>query len=237
MDIGTVLYSAEILGGDFSLIDCDLYTTVDPSATSRGVIDVGGNNDALTSSTTSDCNFIVKDCRLNGVNLSASTPMLRARVAGSTVKINIDYNSNNHKVNNMGSPVLASVDSGSTSPDFIIVDNCSGIPSAKLLANLTGGFSSAPMRMQRCAGSAQGTTSIASASIQVDVVFRYTYPKIPVVNVTKSLRNYNGNRIGVAINYIPLTTGSKLGLYTDDATNFSAAQDFHFNWSAEISEV
>lgn len=237
MSIGTLLYSAEIFGGDFSLIDCDLYTTTDPSAAGRGVIDVGGDSDVLTANTTSDCNFIVKDCRINGSNLTNITQMLRVRVAGSTVKVNIDYNGNKHKVNDMGSPIFASVSSGSTSPDFIIVDNCSGIPNAKLLANLSGGFASAPMRMQRCSGKSQGTTSTSSASVQVDVVFRYEYPKVPIVNVTKSLRNYNGNRIGVVVNYIPLTTGSKLGLYTDDATNFSAAQTFDFNWTAEINDV
>ena len=34
-----------------------------------------------------------------------------------------------------------------------------------------------------------------------------------------------------------IITGVMIGLYTDDATNFSAAQTFDFNWSAEISEV
>lgn len=138
MVVGTCVYSSEILGGNFSLVDCDLYTNVDPSASSRGVIDVGGNNDALTVNTTSDCTFIVKDCRINGTNFSNITAMMRVRVAGSTTKININYNGNEHKINDMGSPVLASVSSGSTAPDFIVVDNCAGIPAAKLLANLAG---------------------------------------------------------------------------------------------------
>lgn len=88
-----------------------------------------------------------------------------------------------------------------------------------------------------CSGSIASNTTTSSPAKQETVTFRYTYPKEPAVSVTKSGRNYQSNRVGVAIADTITTTTALLGLYTDDAVNFGSTGSFTFNWSAEISEV
>ena len=237
MSIGCVQYAAEILGGSFSMVNCDLYSSVDPSTTSRGMVDVGGNTSVLTASTTSACTFSVKNCRLNGLNFINITSLMIVKVTGSTVPVNIEFSDNTINVNDMGQALFASVPSGSTSPSYVVVDKNVGIASAKLLANLAAGFLSAPMRMQGCSGVTSTSTTNGVASKAVNIVFRYTYPKNPIVNVTKSGANYNGNRVGIALVNSATTTGANIGIYTDDATTFNVSSAFDLNWTATINEV
>lgn len=237
MSIGTVQYASEILGGAFSLENCELYSFVDPSAYTRGMIDIGGNTSVLTASTVLPSVFIVKDCKIFGSNFSGTTSLLYARVDGSSVSVDLEFSSNNIAVNDMGQAILGSVSSGGTSPNYIIVDKCQGIPQSKILANLSGGFATAPMRMQSCSGVSSLTTNAGVASKATNITFRYTYPKAPIVYLTKSAANYNGNRVGIPVANSTTTTGANIGIYTDDATAFSVSTAFDLNWLAGINEV
>nr|4RU4_A Chain A, tail spike protein gp49 [Pseudomonas phage LKA1]4RU4_B Chain B, tail spike protein gp49 [Pseudomonas phage LKA1]4RU4_C Chain C, tail spike protein gp49 [Pseudomonas phage LKA1]4RU4_D Chain D, tail spike protein gp49 [Pseudomonas phage LKA1]4RU4_E Chain E, tail spike protein gp49 [Pseudomonas phage LKA1]4RU4_F Chain F, tail spike protein gp49 [Pseudomonas phage LKA1] len=234
---GWIVISAEILGGTFLLDQCTLYTTGDPQPGNRGVIDVGGNSAVLTTNTTQPCNFLIQGGSLRAPSLSTSSYLLRARLEGSTVPVNIQYSGQAIDVGSLGKVLQLDITSGSTSPEYLIVENLAGLPSGITLASAAGGFASAPMRMPVLGGRVQVTTATNASSVTAPVTFRYIYPKAPTVQVTKTDRSYAGNRVGVAIANPTSASGATLGLFTDDGTNFSSAVTNQLNWQAGIYEV
>lgn len=200
-----------------------MYTTGDPQPGNRGVIDVGGNSAVLTTNTTQPCNFLIQGGSLRAPSLSTSSYLLRARLEGSTVPVNIQYSGQAIDVGSLGKVLQLDITSGSTSPEYLIVENLAGLPSGITLASAAGGFASAPMRMPVLGGRVQVTTATNASSVTAPVTFRYIYPKAPTVQVTKTDRSYAGNRVGVAIANPTSASGATLGLFTDDGTNFSSA--------------
>ncbi len=98
---GRVIYSAEMKGGRFALKNCKLITHVDPSATSRGIIDIGGNSVATDANTVLPCTFIVQDCELYGRNLSGITSFVLFSNRGATVETNFRIEGVTANVNNI----------------------------------------------------------------------------------------------------------------------------------------
>lgn len=236
---GFTLLTAELNGGYFELSGCDIRCFGAPQATGRGIVDVGGNSNALSSTVVEDCTFIVKDCTVEAPNTTSSQYFMRVRLDGSTVKTNVKIdgltaiNTPNHSI-----ILLMDVTSGTPAADYIVVDSVSGFPSGTSLAQLTGGFESLPMRMMEQRGQESVTVDTSSSTKAGSVVsFHYKYPVIPVINVGRNDRGYAGNRIGIPYANSTSVTGLTPYIATDDATNFSAAVSVTLAWSAAISEV
>ena len=239
---GLTLLSAELNGGYFELSGCALKCYGAPQATSRGIVDVGGNSNTLDSTVVEDCTFIVKDCTVEAPSTTSSQYFMRVRLSGATVKTNVKIdgltaiNTPNH-----GSVLFMSVSSGTADADYIVVDSVSGFPSATYLASLTGGFETKPMRMMRQSGSETLTATVGtSATVGTNQTFHYPYPKTPnlIVGSGKSTALlYNGNRVLWPVGYQLTNTYVRLAIESGDLTNWAATntQDVHF--AVEISEV
>lgn len=126
---GRVIYAAEIKGGRFALRGCRLITHVDPAATSRGIIDIGGNsNTAFTANSVLPTTFEVTNCSLYGRNLSTSTAFFLFANRGSTAKTNWKISGITADVNTIGFVLRTNLVSGTAACDYIIIDDLVGFP-------------------------------------------------------------------------------------------------------------
>ena len=236
---GSCVAAAEPHGGTLYVRGCKLITYVDPQLTGRGVVDVGGNSNVLSATMPNAISIDVTNCTLVAPNLSASSYFLRARLSGTTNKVNITVDGlRGDNVPNSGSIVLMGVTSGTASSDYIIVDNISNFPSACLLANLTGGFENQPLKMMEQSGTqviptATGTSIVSGTTI----TYKYPYPKKPVITCSRNGGGYAGNRIGIA--YADTANNASFAPYiaADDAVNFTAVINLDFDWTSKINEV
>ena len=121
MKIGAVVHAAELLGGVHIIEGNNFKISNDPAKTSRGVIDFGGNSDAITESTKADLTISVRNNVVNSTALGPSTMMLYVRNAGTNQKINVRFQGNKLNVNNFHSAVRMRTDAGLARSDFIEV--------------------------------------------------------------------------------------------------------------------
>jgi hypothetical protein len=240
-DEGVVIIGAEILGGKHYAENCRFKTSVDPSASSRGIIDVGGNNPAITLNTVTNTTISLTNCTLDGVNLSAITSIVDVEIDGSAIAVNIEIDDIGLNCSDYGQVLLTKVNSGTPSSEYIIVDNVKNknTITGKLLCNHNANsYLSFPHRLQAQSGREELTTSASSPSVVgAAVVYNWVYPKEPTVFFSRSDRGYFGNRIGVAYGDLNSASGMTPYMSTDDGTNFAAALSFDLSWRAEINEV
>lgn len=230
---------AEILGGRHYAENCRLHNFNDPFPGARGLVDVGGTSNAITVDTTEDVTFSLKGTTINGQSLSASTSIMMVRNRGSVNKINIDIDDLDlTNINNMGQVLFMDAISGTEDSDYIIIDNIKTALSGKKLGNISTNYKAFPMRMHELKGSEEVTTGTGSPTVTGTVVtFKFEYPEIPVVTISRSARGYAGNRIGIAYADPISTTGLTPRISTDDATNFSSAVTVTLNWSVGIKDI
>jgi len=239
--VGVCILGSEIKGGTHYARGCKFHTTVDPSATSRGVIDVGGNSNVLTANTVEDVYLEAIDNTLLGSNFSGSTSFMLFRNAGTEVRVNPTIDGLSMVLNDIGQILLTNLDAGTARSYRTIVDNIkdNGLADGKLLVSHQGDhYLNFPHKLQNQSGYEIVTTSTSSPSASsIPVAFKWAYPRIPTVAVSRNNRGYIGNRIGIA--YADPVTETSLTPYvtTDDATNFSSAITVQLHWQAEISEI
>jgi len=243
MSGGMVIYSAEVKGGQQFAYDCNFYTAADPSATSRGVVDVGGNNSAIGAFTTVETNIIVQGCSLTATGLSGSTDFMVMANDGSSATINIKIDGLTGNVNAMGILLRTRLDSGTAASDAIIVDNISNFPSGMYLHFAAGSsYLNFPQRMQRQTGrmSLEAASGTAYTFPGAATTFRYLYPRVPAGQCTVGGETgllYNGNRAVWGGIYRLRNSDIWPFIESGDATNWSATATVSLSWNVGIDEV
>ncbi|UHG99207.1 phage tailspike polysaccharide lyase family protein [Pseudomonas sp. 7-41] len=239
MDLGCVIYSSEMLGGNFTLDGVALSTFTNPQGTGRGIIDVGGQNNALTANTDGPVNLLVKNCTLNGKNLTNITFFLLFRNAGSVNKISVDINGMNFNVNNMGFVIRSALDSGTASSDGFSIQNLSGnLPQGVALHGAsTGTYPTLPHRLPGLTYTQTVTTSTGASFVTgTPIAYRYTYPKVPAVVVSTSKITFIGSITPIAGADPDTETGFTPSIRTPNASNFTAAVPVKLNCKIGLSE-
>lgn len=235
---GRCVYHSEVKGGRLGARGCTFTTYIDPDSSSRAIYDIGGNNNAVTSSTNLDTTFFVHDCNVFGRNLSATTIFGKFTNSGSTSAMNIDINGVTANVNLLGEMLRTTLVSGTADSDFIIVDNVSGFPiGTKLHTAVGSAYLNFPHRLQKQTGSESITATSGTASTSGTLVsFKYPYPRIPNA-IGGGANSFNGNVVAVpGINSVS-ETQIRPWLYSANNVNWTATTAYTVNWSAEIAEV
>lgn len=119
MSIGTAIYGAELLGGHHLIEGNVFHFAADPSKSSRGAIDFGGNSDAITAGTVETLTIEVKRNTFLASNFSQNTMLLYARNAGTSNKINIGFTDNKIMVNRYHSFVMLRHAKGVAASEFV----------------------------------------------------------------------------------------------------------------------
>lgn len=240
---GSVIYAGEIKGGMLYVRNSKLLTAGDPSANSRGVIDVGGNSSAINSSTTRALSLIVENCYVKAPSLSSATDFMKVVNDGSLVNVNIYIDGVSADVNAMGAVLRTNVNSGSAFSQAIVVDNVSNFPSGTYLHVPQGSYyANVPQRMMRQSGTVSMTaTSGTKTTISGGITFKYAYPRTPSANTTVggetgSFSNGAGENIGAA-NYSVSATTVRPALVSTSNANWTATATVIQNWSVGISEI
>jgi hypothetical protein len=240
---GMVLYASEVKGGELFVRNCKLYTANDPSSISRGILDVGGNSSALTSSTTATVSIIVENCYLFANNASSGTDFVKVANSGSSAYVNIYIDGIRANVNAMGSVLRTSINSGSAYSQAIVVDNISNFPSGTYLHYAQGGsYVNKPQRMMRQSATVDLTaTSGTKTTVASAITYRYVYPRVPVANSTVggstgSFTNSANENIGVG-NYLVAAASIQPALVSTSNANWTATAAVTVNWSVAIEEI
>jgi hypothetical protein len=241
-DGGRVMYSAEIKGGKFALKNCKLITYIDPFSTGRAIVDIGGNNNAVSSDTTLPCTFTVENCTLYGRNLSSTTTFVGFNNRGTTVAVNFNINNVIADVDTINNILRTNNVSGTSSSNFIIVNDVVNFPSGTILHAAAGShYLNFPHRCQKQTGRVTlSATSGQNNAIASPISFKYEYPRYPFSFASsggETAQTYIGNRSAVANLYSVSNTTIRPQITTGDATNWSATQDVNVSWFVLIDEV
>lgn len=243
MSGGMVIYSAELKGGNLFARCCTFNTASDPSATSRGIVDIGGNSIAIGSHTTLKTNIIVENSTLNGSGLTSATDFVVMGNGGSSAYINIKIEGITANVNAMGGALRTRLDSGTANSDAIIVDKISNFPSGTKLHIAAGSaYLNAPQRMQRQTGrlSLDATSGQSYAFSGAEITFRYEYPRVPAGQCTSGGETallYNSNRVVWGGIYRLRNTDIWPFIESGDATNWGATTTVSLSWSVGLDEI
>ena len=241
MGIGAVIYAAEILGGKYRISGNRIYSQTDPSPSSRGVIDFGGDTNAITSSTTRDITVEFTGNTITSDSFGANTTLLYIRNAGTSKKINVDCSNNDFDVNNFSGVLFVRLGSGIADSDFLICDNnrskitgkFSLIPDADYVNGISGITRAQGYRWTDQVATSTGSSFVSGAT----VTFPWRFPREPAVTTAKIDSTYIGNRVGIVVANPVGDQTAALQLATDDGTNFSAALTVKICGEASIREV
>ena len=240
---GMCIYAGEVKGGELFVRNSKLHTKTDPSSIGRGIVDVGGNSSAITSSTDETVSIIVENCYLYADAATSATDFVKVVNDGSVVNINIYIDGVRANVNAMGSVLRTNVNSGSAYSQAIVVDNISNFPSGTYLHIPQGSYyQSTPQRMMRQSGTVSMTaTSGTKSTINAGITFKYAYPRVPAANSTVggetgAYSNSAGENIGAA-NYSVSGTVIRPALVSTSNANWTATATVIQNWSVGIEEV
>lgn len=231
----------EILGGTFTLQNCNFYSAGDPALIGGefGFVTING----LTADTIEDCTFIVDGCSFELPIASSGSSVVALLNDGATVKTNIVIeNMWGLNISAMGNILRTDSVTGTPNADYIIVDNISRFPAGtNLHAAADGDYTNFPHRLQRQAGSFSLTASAATNSaVATSLDFRYPYPRTPVGFVSvRSASNvlFNANVAVVPTFYDLSASAIRPALVSADATNWSATNTFTLMWQTEINEI
>jgi hypothetical protein len=240
---GYCIYASEVKGGELFIRNCKLYTGGDPSTITRGIVDVGGNSSALTTSTTATVSLIVQDNYIFANAASASTDFMKVVNDGSLAYVNIYIDGLVGNVNLMGSILRTNVNSGAAYSQAIVVDKVSNFPSGTYLHTPQGSYYlNKPQRLMSQTGSLLMTaTSGTKSTISATQNYRYVYPRIPqaVVSVgsfTVGFTNGAVENVGATI-YQIREEGIRLALVSTSNANWTATIDMTVNYIAQLAEI
>ena len=240
---GWCLYSNEVRGGTLSLRNSRLITSTDPSATTRGIVDVGANNAAITSNTVDALNLVVENCSLTGRGMSALTTFMFVVNSGTAVNVNISITNICASVNAMSSILRTDLNSGTANSTAIVVDAVSGFPDLTKLHTAAGSYYlNKPQRMMRQSGKLGMTASSGTAeTINAPIGFRYLYPRTPVAMTgvggdTGSYSTPSGQNIDSAC-YTVTNAAIRPSLRSTNNSNWSSTVGTVLNWSVGLDEA
>jgi hypothetical protein len=240
---GWCIYASEVKGGELFIRNCKLYTSGDPSTTLRGIVDVGGNSSALTTSTTATVSFIVQDNYVFANAALSTTDFMKVVNDGSLAYVNIYIDGLVGDVNLMGSILRTNVNSGAAYSQAIVVDKVSNFPSGTYLHTPQGSYYlNKPHRLMSQTGillmtATSGTKSTTSATQN----YRYVYPRIPqaVVSVGSNTTGFSNSaveNVGATI-YQIREEGIRLALVSTSNANWTATIDMTVNYIAQLAEI
>lgn len=192
---GVLVYSAELLGGDFTLDGVSTVITVSPQLVGRGVIDIGGQNNALTAGTVEPATFTITNNKFKSTALSSLTSFTYFRNAGTTQPVDVKIEGNAFQVNALGAILRSALDAGTaTSRGVSIINNSGNLPAGiNLHAVSSGTYASFPHRLPTFSGIQTITTSTGASSVSgTTVVLKYTYPRQPHIVPSVSNVTYIG---------------------------------------------
>jgi hypothetical protein len=240
---GWCVYASEVKGGEQFIRNCKLFTKGDPSATGRGIIDVGGNSSSITSSTDATLSLIVENTYVYADAASSGTDFMVMANAGSSASINIYIDGLRGNVNAMGGILRTRLDSGTAASQAIVVDNINNFPTGTYLHVPQGNsYQSFPQRMMQQSGTVSMTaTSGTKTTLNAGITFKYAYPRTPVANSTVggetgAFTNGAAENIGAA-NYSVSSTVIRPALVSTSNANWTATATVVQNWSVQISEI
>jgi hypothetical protein len=237
------IYSAEIKGGYFTLENCTLLVSGNPQLNGRGIVDIGGQNDAVTNGTVETTTFIIKNCRVIAPQSSSLTSFAVFRNAGTVQSVNFEVDGITAlSTPSFGQVLLTSKDSGTASSQFIIVDNISNFPSGTILHSPNANsYLNFPHRCQKQSGRVTLTaTSGTNNTISSAINYKYVYPRIAATLTTSggaSTQTFIGNKIAIANIYQTDASYIRPQISTGDSVNWSATLPVSVSWSAFIDEV
>jgi hypothetical protein len=240
---GWCIYSSEVKGGDLYVRNSKIYTTGDPSSISRGIIDVGGNNSAISSFTNQTLNIIVENCYITGPATSSNTDIVVFASAGSSAYTNIKIDGLTGNVNACYSILRTRLDSGTAYCQAIVVDNVTNFPTgAYLHYPQSGAYANFPQRMMRQSGILSLTaTSGTSQTVSSGTYYRYPYPRVPNVQCsigdgTNGFRNSANENVGATV-YAVTSTYVRPALVSTSNANWTQSGVFTANWFVGLEEV
>jgi hypothetical protein len=216
-----------------------LFVTSDPFANGRGIIDIGGNNNAVTSDTTEATTFIVKNCRVVAANAGANTSFVLFKNSGSTQSINFEINGITAlSTSTFGNILFTKNNSGTAASQFIIVDSVAGFPTGVNLHNAdSSSYATFPHRLQKQTGRVDLTaTSGTNSTIGSAITFKYAYPRAPSGQAT-TVGTVAGNRLCMASLEALTFAAITPRIDSPDATNWTATVTRTVCWTASIDEV
>ena len=239
---GWCIYSSEVKGGELFVRNSKIFTNDEPSAIGRGIIDVGGNSSAITTSTTDTVNIIIENNYIFADNAVSGTDFVKVVNSGSTQNINIYIDGVRADVNDIGAVLRTRVDSGSSLSQAIVVDNISNFPTGIQLHIAQGGsYLNTPQRLMRQSGYVSlAATSGTSSTTAAAQTYRYAYPRFPQCAVTTGQETsllYNGNLPVIATAQRVTTTEITPAITSGSATNWTSTATVNCNWSVGIEEV
>jgi len=236
--------AAEIKGGYFSLENCTLLSSGDPSANSRGIVDIGGNSTTTVNANTVErAVFSILNCKLSAPAASAITSVMVFRNSGCAQHTNFKIDGLTALgITTFGQVLFTAVDSGTASSEFIIVDGITAFPNGTKLHNPNGAsYTNFPHKCQKQTGRVSLTaTSGTAETISAPITLKYAYPRIPAtfaVSGGASAQTYIGNRPAVANLYQASATSIRPQITSADLTNWSATATVEVSWMASIDEV
>lgn len=240
--IGAIIYASEVVSGNFILHNCNLWVYSDPSSVSRGIVDIGGNSNALSTWTTGPCLFSIKNCTINGTNMGGSTDFVKMVNYNTSAYLNVEIDGLITNITGILSVLKTNKSSGTANSNFIIIDNLAGFQNGTNLHAATGNhYLNFPHRLQAQTGST--TLSAPSGSIYVlDTVinFKYVYPRQPCGNVSNGQTNgllYNGNDLVLPNIYKLTNTSIQLYIAAPMGVPWTSTSSVNNNWRVGINEV
>jgi hypothetical protein len=239
---GMCIYASEIKGGELFIRNCKLFTKGDPSTITRGIVDVGGNSSAITSSTDTTLSLIVENNYVYADAASANTDFMVVANAGSSAFVNIYIDGLRANVNAMGSVLRTRLDSGTAYSQAIVVDNISNFPAGTYFHIPQGGaYTNKPHRLMSQSGYLDMTaTSGTSTTTGAAQTYQYAYPRTPQAVVstgsgTIGFLNSAGEFIGATV-YQSQETNIRPALYIPSGS-WTATANMRVNWNVELSEI
>lgn len=148
---GWCVYAGEVQGGEIYLRNNRFVAYGDPSVSSRGVIDFGGNSIAIGSHTLYTLNIIVENCSVRADSTSMSTSFMVVANGGSYVNVNIKIDGLTlcGDMAAMGAILRTRLDAGGVYSRGIFIYNISCFPSSTLMhIAQNGAYESVPRRLQ-----------------------------------------------------------------------------------------
>lgn len=148
---GWCVYGGEVQGGEIYVKNSRLITNGDPSVTSRGIVDIGGNSISIGAHTVHTLSINIENNSVRADNASASTSFMVMANGGSQVNINPRINGlvACGDMAYMGAILRTRLDAGGVYSKGIVVDNISGFPTSTAMHIAQGGaYQNVPQRLQ-----------------------------------------------------------------------------------------
>lgn len=148
---GWCVYGGEVQGGEIYVRNSRLITNGDPSVSSRGIVDIGGNSVSIGSHTVHTLSINIENNSVRADNASASTSFMVMANRGTDVNINVRINglSACGDMAAMGAILRTRRESGGVYSKGFVVDNLSGFPTNTILhLSQDGAYQNVPQRLQ-----------------------------------------------------------------------------------------